>query len=277
MLLLPILILTVHISIEYDAIDRDLAMRIVEIAEQALPEISDFIGYDYQRDIHIVLISDEEEFHRLTEKGFPDWGVGFADAKRSLILICSPRAVKIDLDIKSIVKHELAHIVLGGAAGGGWIPRWFNEGVAMYCSQEWRFGREKTLAIANLTNSLLPLTYIEDRFPRDRNRAELAYTQSFSAISYIIENFGREGLRDIFRNLKRDGFDKAFFSSIGISHTQFKEDWKDWAKKNYSFGYFLFSNSLLWGLVVVLFLIVGSLSLISRRNKLKRWREERNW
>ncbi len=254
------------ISIEYDRIDRLLAMEVLKIAEDALPEISRFIGDEYSRNIHIKLISDMEEFERLTRAGLPDWGVGFADAKNSLIIICSPRVARKNLDIKSITRHELAHIILGGAADGKRLPRWFNEGVAMYCSNEWRFGREKILAIANFTNTLIPLSLIDYTFPRDRNKAEIAYTESFSAIAYIIQNFGLDGLRDITKNLRYKNFEDAFFASLGITYDEFTDEWEKWARKTYNFAYFI--NNFLWLAIVLIFLVIGIISLMSRKRKL---------
>lgn len=273
MLFLSLLFLVVqtsgNLSIEYDEVDRDLAMEILGTAREALPEISDFIGYVYEKDIRIKLISDIREFQSLTEKGFPDWGVGFADAENSLIIICAPRVVKGNIDVKSIIKHELAHIVLGGAAGEYPLPRWFNEGIAMYCSQEWRFGRERVLAIANFTNSLIPLSSLEYTFPSDARRAELAYTESFSAVAYIIKNFGREALRDIMRNLGEENFDGALFSALAITYGEFTREWGAWAKKTYNWAYFLSTNWFLWIIILVVFLVVGIISLRGRRRKLE--------
>lgn len=273
MLFLSLLFLSIQISgsisIEYKEIDRNLAMEILETAQDALPQISDFIGYAYKRNIHIRLLSDVEEFKNLTRTGFPDWGVGFADTKNSSIIICSPRVVKKDIDLRSITRHELAHIILGEAVGEKRLPRWFNEGIAMYCSREWRFGREKILAMANFTNSFIPLSLIEYTFPSDRRRAEIAYTESFSAIAYIIKNFGEEALRDILKNLREEDFDRAVFSAIGITPEGFAMEWEMWAKKTYNWAYFLSSNWFLVIIILVVFLVVGIISLRNRRGKLK--------
>lgn len=273
MLFLSILLLAVQTSggiyIKYDEIDSDLAMEILEVVQDALPEISVFIGHTYKRNIHIKLVSDAEEFQNLTKAGFPDWGVGFADAENSLIILCSPRVIKKDIDVKSITKHELAHIVLGEAVDGKRIPRWFNEGIAMYCSQEWRFGREKVLAIANFTNSLISLSSIEYRFPSDKKRAEIAYTESFSAISYIIKNFDREALKDILKNLKEEDFDEAMFSALGVTHKEFAREWEEWVTKTYNWTYFLSSNAFLWVIILIVFLVAGIISIRGRKNKLK--------
>jgi hypothetical protein len=281
MLFLSILFLAVQTSdgvhIEYDEIDRSLATEILETVQDALPQISDFIGYVYERDIRIKLVSNVEEFRSLTEAGFPDWGVGFADAKNSLIIICSPRVVKKDIDIRSITRHELAHIVLGGAARGRRLPRWFNEGIAMYCSHEWRFGRERILAIANFTNSLIPLSFIEYTFPSDEKKAEIAYTESFSAVAYIIKNFGEEALRDILKNLTEEDFPGAMFSALGISYGEFAREWETWTKKTYNWAYFLFSNWFLWIIILVVFFIVSIVSVRSRRNKLKELSKSNDW
>lgn len=255
--------------IEYEKIDSNLASEILITAEETLPIISNMLGYVYNRDITIKLISDIEQFHVLTQKGFPDWGVGFADSKSSLIIIYSPRVVKKDIDIRCITKHELAHIVLGGMVGSGRLPRWFNEGFAMLCSQEWRFGRERVLAIANMTNSLIPLSQLELTFPRDVRKAEIAYTESFSAVAYIIDNFGEEGFKEILTNLKIMDFDNALYLALGITYKEFTEEWEAWAKKTYNWAYFLLTGSFVLLLILLVFLVVLIISLKSRKRKLK--------
>ncbi|MCK4595209.1 hypothetical protein KAT73_00365, partial [candidate division WOR-3 bacterium] len=55
--------------IEYEKIDSNLASEILITAEETLPIISNMLGYVYNRDITIRLISDIEQFHVLTQKG----------------------------------------------------------------------------------------------------------------------------------------------------------------------------------------------------------------
>lgn len=265
---------SVGISIEYEDIDSTLAFEILKTAEEVLPEISELVGYEYSGDITIKLISNVEEFRKLTESGIPDWGAGFADTRNSIIVVNSPRVLKRELDLRRITKHELAHLVLSQSVGSRRLPRWFNEGFAMYCSLEWRFGQEKILAVANVTNSLIPLSELELAFPRDVRRAEIAYTESFSALAYIIKNFGDEGFRDILFYLRDKDFEEAIFLSLGITYYELMDEWDTWVKKTYNWVYFLFTGSFILLLMVFIFIILGIKTLLTRQRRMRELEED---
>jgi len=248
------------------------AKRLIQYAEEEYSRIKADLGYDELAVLHgeedkiaIILCSTQDDFEKVTKGNMPEWGIGCALPGR-IIVIKSPRLVRRNINLRQLVAHEITHIMLQDIE----IPRWFNEGIAMYESHEWKFGNSITLSFANLTNSIIPLSSLERRFPEDERGARLAYVESFSAIAYIIQEFGRDGLKDLMKDLRgKNSFEHALVSSFGIDHKEFKKEWYIWARNTYNGLYILIRNFFPWAFILALFFVVFFISLKRRRKKYK--------
>jgi hypothetical protein len=101
-------------------------------------------GLSLPDDIHIVLVADDDDRARTV----PDWIVGLAFGQREIIIFPG-RVVSYPYDsLESVLRHEVTHLALNVAAGGGAIPRWFHEGVATSVDAGWGIGAQVRLASA---------------------------------------------------------------------------------------------------------------------------------
>jgi hypothetical protein len=176
----------------------------------------------------------------------------------------------MDVDLKTVTFHEITHIVLGESTNGRKIPRWFDEGMAMYSSSQWRIENEKVLSWAVFTHSLIPLLDIEISFPSDEDSARLAYVEGFSAVSFLIKEFGLDGLQELIRSMREYDFKKAMFISLSVPYNEFVKMWSDYAKKSHSGIYLLLYRLFPWGIILLIFFLVV---IITYRKRFKRIRE----
>ena len=83
-------------------------------------------GLPSPSDIRIELIAEDDG----RAQSVPEWIVGLAFGERD-IAIFPGRVVSYPYDsLESVARHEITHLALSAAAGGGAMPRWFHEGVA---------------------------------------------------------------------------------------------------------------------------------------------------
>jgi len=271
-----------HFTLSYKGEDEKFASEILHHGEEILLSISIHLGKipSEIEKIQIFLTSRQEDFDRLTRNGVPDWGMGCALPEERTIILKSPRLTgnppKTE-NLRSLIAHEISHILLHQSPfheGGMRIPRWFDEGIAMFESKELRMGETMTLAFSVFTNSLLPLSTLEIYFPSEEKKAHLAYLQSFSTISYILEVYGEEGLRELLKNLTESGdFEEAIRKGLGITPEGFEKEWLTYLKSHYNFLYLLSDSHLLWGFLSLLFISVFVIKTIQIRKR-KREQEE---
>jgi hypothetical protein len=260
---------TPHFTVSYDHADERIALEIVRFVELDLSRISEDIGLTETLMIDIRVISSEDESDSI--RGFPDWGIGCAMPLEKAIAIKSPRLAAHPVDLRTLVAHEIAHVVLGSKCGNVEIPRWFDEGMAMYESGEWKFGESVWLSWANVTHSLLPLSSIGRRFPENAGRAKLAYVESFSVILFLIDQFGRESFLEIIENVGELGsFDRAMQKSLGVSSSEFEREWQEWVEKEYG-GFSVVLNTF-FPMSLLLVIFFAAVILKRRRRRERRTR-----
>jgi len=262
-----------HFATYYDPVDSRTARGVLNFAEKSYSRMIDDFDYPYKTRIVIYLCSSEQKFKLRTKGKITDWHTGCAYPEDRYIVIKSPRAVKRNIDLESLIAHEIAHVLLGAPLKRS-PPRWFDEGVAMYESREWRFWDQTLLSWANLNRSIIPLSKLEKNFPTNRKKEELAYTESFSAIAFMIERFGKAKLKEIISNLAGGkSFEKAIKASLRISKKKFEKEWKKWVKKRYK-GFSMALKLFPWILFPTIFFIVLFVRLRESKRKFRRLQYE---
>jgi len=264
---------TPHFDIH--AHDEILAQEVKVILESSYQKISDFLE-DSLTDVVSVYVADTEaEFVSMVGNSFPDWGIGCAIPARNLIILKSPLRFKYYRPFSQVITHELAHIFLGKFSVEKMVPRWLDEGFAMYQSQEWRIGQDIAVARAVLTGSILPLSQIESVNAFKESKAQLAYTESFLAVSYLYGEHGEGTVKELVTHLANGtSIDLAFLRTIGINYLSFQLEFEKYIKTKYNWISFFGDTFLIW--IGLAFMIVFLYVLKRRhtRKTLKQWELE---
>jgi hypothetical protein len=260
---------------EIHAHDQNIASQVETILESSYRRISEFLEDSLSSAVTVHVTDSEEEFVALVGRTFPEWGVACAIPRLNMIILKSPTRFKYYRPFSQVVTHELAHIFLGELSGEGRVPRWLDEGFAMYHSQEWRIGQDLAVARAVLTGSILPLSQIESVNAFKESKAQLAYTESFLAVSYLYGEFGEGTVKELAEHLSRGtSIDLAFMRTIGSNYLAFQMEFEKYVQTKYNWVSFLGDTFLLW--IGLAFLIV-LLYLIKRRRSartVKKWELE---
>ncbi|MGB8658646.1 MAG: peptidase MA family metallohydrolase [Candidatus Zixiibacteriota bacterium] len=255
--------------------DANLGKEIEIALESSYRKISDFLDDSLTDVVHVYAVNSEDEFRSLVGNGFPDWGVGCAVPSQNLIVLKSPLRFKYYRPFSQVVTHELAHIFLGKFSRGGRIPRWLDEGFAMYQSQEWVIGQDIVVARAVLTGSILPLSQIEAVNAFGESKAELAYTESFLAVSYLDREYGEGTIKELVTNLSGGvGIDLAFLRTIGSNYLSFQLEFAKYIKTHYNWVSFLGDTFFVWLGLAFLIIFLYFLKRRYTRKTLEEWELE---
>jgi hypothetical protein len=237
--------------------------------------MSEFLEDSLTDVVSVHVAETEDEFRLRAGRNFPDWGVGCAIPGRNEIILKSPLEFRYHRPFSQVVTHELAHVFLGNFSRGKRVPRWLDEGFAMFQSQEWRIGQDVSVARAVLTGSILPLSQIESVNAFKESKAQLAYTESFLAVSYLYAEYGEGTVKELVTHLaKGTSLDLAFMNTIGSNYLAFQMEFEKFISERYNWASFLGDTILVW--IGLAFLIIF-LYLLKRRGakrKLDEWELE---
>jgi hypothetical protein len=266
---------TAGIYVQYHPPNRRAAEELLQEAVVARREVSEFLLYRPVVQVRVLLASDEDEFRQIVDERVPDWGGGIAIPSQGAIILFIPNMARWEKPLPAILRHEVAHIVLHHALKGQQMPRWFDEGMAMYQSREWRPEEGLIIAKALLLRTLIPLDSLRIDFPRYGGQASLAYQQSYSAVNYIVDRYGENGLKGLlFSLMSRKGFERALTDEFGVSLPEFEARWGAWLRVRYRWVVLLSRPGGYLGLMTFLFILAYVVVKLRNRRKLARWERD---
>ena len=226
-----------------------------------------------------IWIFSQRQFRVAAGAPIQDWAVGAAYPSSRRILLREPSAIAgRKLELGRVLRHEIVHVVFGYRLRKNIdaVPLWFHEGIAMYESYEWTYGRDWILLGNVLRNSIIPLDQLTLRFPKEANRARLAYAESFNAVYFIVKEYGYEKLRMIIDLLASgENMDQAFKFALGVNNlVEFQARWMRYLERHYQWFSILSSSVFLWGTVSFIVVWAYLRRRKSKREQLARWEEE---
>ena len=255
--------------------DPKLRQEVEATASKAYAQISDFLGDSLTHPVTIYIAENNNDFKSKLGTDFPDWGIGAAVSGHNLIVLKSPAKFRYNRPFSEVLEHELAHIFLDKESGNAVPPRWIDEGFAMLESREWRIGQDILIVRAVFTNSIIPLSQIEDLNSFSDSKAELAYTESYLALSYFLDEYGKESFFKLLNYLSTgQALDLAFSKATGESYIGFQAGFVSFLKKKYNWLAFLGDNILFWLVLAFLLVFLYFMKRYYNRKTLKRWEYE---
>ncbi|MAE69815.1 MAG: hypothetical protein CME06_05035 [Gemmatimonadetes bacterium] len=242
---------------------------LIERAQGSFARLVEETGIGVEGGIDVVFAGSDENFRWVTGGLVPEWGTGAALSARRLIVIqYSDQYERQPAELDRVLTHEFAHVLLGSIESN--VPRWFDEGHAMFRSQQPDPSMLLTLARAAVFDRLLPLPALADSFPESLASARLAYVESFDAVRSIEEWWGENALRWMLADLVAGSpFDEAMIRTTGHSPAVYSALWRERVRERYGLLDALGGGTLLWALVA----LVALLGAVGRRIRLKRRRD----
>jgi Peptidase MA superfamily len=211
------------------------------------------------------------------EIGVPPYasGVTYAPLRLVLLTLTEPHGGGDVTDLDTVFHHELSHMALFDAALGHEVPRWFNEGVAVYESGEHPVVRMRTLFDAALFHQLAPVSELDRMFGRSSAEVDLAYAESADVVRFLLR--GKDRLRFfglVGRVRSGSPFDRALGDAYGTDLHRLEYQWREDTSKRNTFAPMLASGGFVWGLALVALVLAYRRRRKHRAETLARWERE---
>jgi hypothetical protein len=222
--------------------------------------------------IRVVLAPRDSQVERQT----PAWVSGFAVGDSRTIVLFPDRVSRYpDDSMRTLVHHEVTHVLVAEAARGRPVPRWFNEGVATVAAREWGIEDRARYAAAVVGRGPRTADALDQGFAEGGRRVTRSYALSGAFVRWLRVEYGEFVTARILELLGRDmSFRQAFVRATGdtlerAEHRFFVREalWHTWVP-------FLTSTGVLWAAITALAIV----AIRRRRTKSaamkKRWEVE---
>ena len=265
-----------HAEVLFQGRYRIAAEKVRVLTETAYLTVTEALDIAPTGRVRVFLSSSGEEFDALTDGAIPEWGAACAFPGRATVVLRYP--IRGGRRLEEIVTHEVTHVVLGGVLGTYRPPRWFDEGLAVWLSGEWKIRETVGMSWAVLTHNVIPLREIERVLSFPSSDARRAYAESFLAVEYLVQLGGADVLGEIVRRMASGAtFDRALRVSTGYSHAQFEQAWGAYLGRRFGLFSLLWEWPNLWLLILGLAVVAYIAMKLRTRRILKEWEEEEEY
>jgi len=119
---------------------------------------------------------------------------------------------------EEVLQHEVAHVLIGRAAGHRRVPRWFHEGVARQAERTWSIGERTRFVYALAAGGAVSPSRLDALFRGDDSDVARAYTVSSALLEHLTNAYG-PGLPARVLRAMRAGreFEPAFVEATGVT------------------------------------------------------------
>ena len=268
------IIQTDQLSVLFEKPLRIAAKDIVDLYPTVKTELENALEWSIEFKPTIVLVIDSEKFREMTGNSLI---VAYAVSQRNMIVIDYSKMNTKPFSLGPIIKHELCHLLLHDKIGKVMLPRWLDEGVSQWVSDgiaEIIMSRKGSILDgAVLSNRLLSLRRLDERFPRDEKSLLLAYEQSKSLVEFIIQEFGRKGLLDLLKHMEGGNeVELAILKSFSIPLDELQRRWQTHLKNSITWFTYLANN--LYGILFFLAALVTVAGFVRVVVKKRRYEDE---
>jgi len=207
--------------------DESNALTLLTAGTEAQHRLQDEVGITLEKSIKIFIYqtsSDMQAAVAARSEGYDARVVtlGMVISDDTMLLLGSHR------DAKLTIAHELSHLVVGLAKKNPYadLPRWLDEGLAMYAEGELPTGNQSALERAIREDSLISVRSLSG-YTGDPELVDLYYGEVYSLADYLIDTYGKEkmtGLLAVFRKGARP--EDALMQIYGFGLDELDNRWR---------------------------------------------------
>jgi hypothetical protein len=190
----------------------------------------------------IEIAPDRASFRAWVGPGAPEWGAAIAVPDEQRIVLQGRGAPSSAGDPLVALRHELAHLALHDFFDAGGqpvsVPRWFDEGYAVYATPDHGGGggRENLLTanIALAMRGVPSLAALDTGLMGRETEADVSYALAYHAVADLAALDPERGLSLFFQYWRETGsLDQAVRRAYGIPVETFETQWRAQVRRRY--------------------------------------------
>ena len=212
--------------------DDLFAGELMTAAQQALGKLAEDTGAYLDQPTELYIYANQQDL--LGAMVYPqEWTGGVAFSGYSIMAIGIAPG---DIDWgKTTIAHELTHLVIGQMTLNPYneLPRWLDEGLAMYAEGLLSSGFTYYLDKAVAENSLISVQSLSSPFSANAEEAYLSYAESYSLVEYLITTYGQGKMLELLNTFgEGSSYDGALQKVYGFDMDGLNSLWRDYVTKN---------------------------------------------
>jgi hypothetical protein len=240
--------------LEMPASVRDREDALVQDAEEFRKRLAADLGQPVFDHVLVRVARSPEQMAELApeEAGVPTYaaGVAYPPVHVAILALQAPDTWEAP-DLVELLRHELTHLALADAVGGRHVPRWFDEGLAIYESGESRFARLRVLWDATLSDRLLPLVELDRSFPSDHYEVSIAYAESADFVQFLMRDADRARYGSLVQRVRAGvDFTRALGDAYDSDLRKLEYEWREERQRHFGVTPLLTGSGLVWLAVV---------------------------
>ncbi len=209
---------------------RAFGEALFDQANKTLDQIETEAGVQVEVPVKIFIYASYNDLRDAIAVGSQEWTGGQAFTEQGVVVIgVSPADLDYGL---AATPHELTHLVIHQATDNPFsdIPRWLDEGLAVYMSGEldatWR-GYRSAVASSAKEGDLMTLQTLSSSFPADPDQASLAYAESGIIVEFIIQHYGQDAMAHLLEIFSEGAlYDDALEEALGVDTWGLDNAWR---------------------------------------------------
>lgn len=260
------------ITVQYVVADSMYAKKALATLSRAFEEIAFDLQVTESETLSVLIVPSRSEFGKYIHGELPKWTGAFAIPRYKKMVVKSPRWDRGKNDFRANLIHELTHLLVHEMVGNKPIPRWIDEGLAIFYSREQKWKTSTALSKAMATHSLIPLPDIDYVLKFHQIKAELAYQESYSAVRYLLATYDIDAIQIILQGIRENrDLDKSFILATGSPFRVFEHEWIQYVEKNYKWFWLSDINNFIWISILLLVILAVIIKRIRNRRTIEEW------
>jgi hypothetical protein len=173
------------------------ARRLLDLATQSLARLQDEMGARLNQPVHIYVYRSKSDM----SLALPQRSDAYDDRILTLGVVVDNATLLLlgtHSDVEGTIAHELSHVVVGLATDNPYVslPRWLDEGLAMYSEGALPAGNQRALDSAIRRDELISVRSLS-AYTGDPAQVDLFYGEVYSLVEYLLQAHGKDKMSEL--------------------------------------------------------------------------------
>ena len=218
-----------NITVLYYGSDTDgaLARAVLGHAQSVLTRLQSEVGVSLAKPVRIYIYRNGNDMAAALSprsEGYDErvLTLGVAVADDTLLLLGNQPS------IQQTVAHELSHIVVGLATKNPYspIPRWLDEGLAMYAEGELPADNAAALQDAINRDALISVRSLSG-YTGQASQVDLYYGEVYSLVQFLLRTYGRDKMAQLLQVFQQGTYQEDALQQVyGLSLDSLDSQWR---------------------------------------------------
>jgi len=263
-----------NIQVTAPAADSLIITQIMQKFELDILEFQRKIGQYPDLPVKVIVAEDDDEYmaYARSSSDIIEFSRAFYSRRENTIYLHNIREHRNFVYLNQILLHEYIHSFVAHYLKGP--PLWFNEGMAVYFSNDLSINREFNFIRNYILGNSRNLEQMKYRYPENRIEWESFYAKAGLAVKYLYKKRKNQFYRFWEKASYKNNFNQIFMNSFFMTPYDYSVYFEEYSKKHFTTEILLASTGLIWG-ILPLILIIGWIrkKIINHRIRVK-WETE---